>query len=111
MPNQQKNSATSDESLIDSVCDVVEKAWRSGSAPDLRECLPAGRESMHRDMLLQMILVDSWYRKKQGLTATLEKYLDTFPELEPLETLPPEFVAQVRSVDAFLTEAEFCQHI
>ena len=100
MPNQQEHPATGDESLMDSVCNVVEEAWKSGCAPDLRQCLPACRESMHRDMLMQMILIDSWYRKKQGLIATLENYLETFPELRPLETLPTEFVAQVSGVDA-----------
>jgi tetratricopeptide (TPR) repeat protein len=57
-----------------------EQAWLRGETPNLADYLPAdGAE--HRSLLIELVRVDIEFRRKAGLPAQIEQYLETFPEL------------------------------
>ena len=91
MPETPDESTAADAE-IETLCDTFEQAWKAGAAPSIKSYLPPKSAPHRRPALMEMILVDQWYRKSENQSSTLQFYLAEFPELEPSESLPADFL-------------------
>src|SRR5215831_4852157 len=68
---------------IDAIVYRFEKAWQSGSRPDIGDFLPAAGPDRVA-VLAELVKVDSERRRQAGESAPVEEYLRRYPELTGL---------------------------
>jgi WD40 repeat protein len=75
------------ERQIDAVCQRFEAAWKatgtSDRAPRIEDYLPGPSEAVYPALLLELIRLDLFYRRRRGDTARTEDYAARFPTLDP----------------------------
>lgn len=67
------------ERRIDGVCVRFEEAWRRGGPVNLAEYLEGFRGPEYQLLLLELLLLDCWYRNRQGCLLPREEYQAIFP--------------------------------
>lgn len=74
---------------LQDAADRFEEAWvAQGPAADLGQFLPSPDDPLRRPCLLELIKTDLELRWKAGRLAMLEHYVQRFPELGPIPSLP-----------------------
>src|SRR5262249_35901391 len=101
-------ASSSDRELLDlpRLLEDFEEAWQSGVPPSIEQFLrPVADAAARRELLVKLIRIDLDNRWRRVLTAQssssrvsfdrlhLADYVQRFPELGPLEKLPPELIA------------------
>jgi hypothetical protein len=97
--------AVNDDDAFNSAVDAFEAAWRSGNVPNIRAFIKSAQlDAPHRTVLAhELIRVDLEYRWNVGAASgapqptirhLLEDYVNLYPELGPLTTLPLELIAE-----------------
>jgi len=96
-----------DREAIDRVCLAFEDAWKSGEPPQI-ESFVAGVEGPLRPALLrELVLLELWYRKRQGEVPKVEDYLARFPnDAAAVEAAHPHALAPERTRDTSQGPAE-----
>lgn len=88
-----RRTALSDETLIDSVCDRFEDAWKHGDSPEITQFLNVTSADLRPRLLVELVRLDREYRVKAGLAVKLNDYLNEFPgDHESLGELADEFL-------------------
>lgn len=66
---------------VDAAADRFEKAWQSGTPPDLNDFLGDASGERRVALLRELVRIDLEYRRKTDPSANLEQYRLRFPEL------------------------------
>ncbi|MGE3803638.1 MAG: protein kinase [Gemmataceae bacterium] len=80
---------------LQGIADRFEQAWAQCGGeitPTLKEFLPADDAGLRVAALHELIKTDLEIRARRKLPATVESYLDTFPELGSRETVSPQLI-------------------
>lgn len=66
---------------VDEFVEAYERAWRSGTPPELAEFLPAREDPRFREVLLELVRVDLELRWESSQPLPIANYLGRFPEI------------------------------
>jgi serine/threonine protein kinase len=95
-PDDLGQLKTSDYSLIDDIAGQLEQAWRtasgSGSGVELAPLLPPVDNPLRIEVLHELVKTDLSCRWQRGLRASVEDYVQKFPELGPLDKVSPKLI-------------------
>src|SRR5262245_60081745 len=102
---QQHDGALLGASQTERLLERFDQAWRSGTPPRIEEYLPAVASAGQvvnnfdrRELLAELVAIDLGYRWRQRPTGSsgwlLDNYLQRFPELGPLDTLPVNLIGE-----------------
>jgi formylglycine-generating enzyme required for sulfatase activity len=70
--------------VIDAACDHFEEAWRAGGTrPRIEEYLLQVAQAERPLLLLELVLLELFYRSRAGEPARPQEYLERFPDLNP----------------------------
>jgi hypothetical protein len=75
-----------------SVADRFEDAWKGAEAVDIARFLPAPGTPLRAAVLQELIKTDLEVRCRRGMVVALEEYVERFPELGSLRTLPAKLI-------------------
>ncbi len=88
------NTEDKDQSLnvarqIDLICEEFEDAWKAGNRPQIEDFLQGMAESARSELLLELIGLDSDYRRKIGEQVSIDDYTSRFDmvQIERLHSL------------------------
>src|SRR5688500_10965216 len=67
---------------VDAACDRFEERWRGGGKPDPAEHLDDVPAEERDDLLRELVLLDAGWRRRRGLTVSIDDYISRFPGLD-----------------------------
>jgi predicted ATPase len=67
---------------VDEACDQFERAWRSGHRPAIEACLGGVSATARLVLVRELILIDSFYRRRAGEAPNPGEYRTRFPDLD-----------------------------
>ena len=91
--------STDDWDRLQDILDRFEKAWNnvgSEDAIDLRAYLPPVEDTLRPVALSELIKAELEIRWRRGQTVRIESYINEFPELQVVGTLPPLIYEEYR---------------
>jgi len=80
LPERDPANSKAVASLVDSLCDRFEQAWRAGEEPKIESYLAAIAESHRASAIAELLRVELELRSKRGDQFTTEEYRSRFPD-------------------------------
>ena len=75
-------------SLFETECDRFDHAWSRGQQPLIEDVLSSVSALLHPTLLAELILVEVWYRQRNGEQPELDEYLQRFADQSDPTGLP-----------------------
>jgi len=65
---------------IDSYCELLEESWNTGAPVAIEELLTRAPDSLHPELLPELVQVEAWWRMRRGDSVSPAEYADRFPQ-------------------------------
>lgn len=103
-PDDNEPGETVQYSKVRGLVERLEQAWDeqqdSSKGIDLALFLPAAKDPLRLPSLVELIKADLACRWDRGLPTSLETYIEKFPELGPIDKVPPQLIYEEYRVRA-----------
>jgi hypothetical protein len=85
---------------VDQACDRFEEAWKAGERPRIEDFLAAAPEAERAALFRELLLLELFFRRRNGESPDLEEYQERFPD--HAEQVQAAFEAEDRLPKALL---------